>query len=264
MIPLDEMKKRFVLVDPETMKAFTSNWKLDTIAEKDSEEVTPQVIVESYSTFIKEKGKNATDLTEANLEQWLSGIPEIDRRKFENFFKSRLKSESASYIPEDEVGTFRAYNSEGSFVIGIPIETWENISEQNRETLMREEGSIEKAKKFVEKATWLNMVLHEIVHIHQDDEDESLPLWLKELQAYWVGRELVPVAMQYHTPDFDRRADAYQKLLDKYNDLQSCLLSLNRGKNQATVYHVKKEISDGEVKKLFPHYRPSTTESLAK
>jgi hypothetical protein len=259
MIPKVEMKKRFVLIDSETMRAFAASWQSDSIAEKDSEEVTQLMVVESLSTFAERNKINLSEFTEADLKQWLSELPSNKQRQFENYFKTRSKVEGSSYLPEDEVGTFRAYNREGNFVIGMPIEVWEGLSEQNKTALIQKEGSLEKARKFVEKAAWLNIALHEICHLYQDDKDESLPLWLKELQAYWIGRELVPMDLQFHRSDFDARADEYQALLDKYPDLHSCLLDLNRGKNLATVQSAKNDVTNERIMELFPDYKSGST-----
>ncbi len=44
--------------------------------------------------------------------------------------------------------------------------------------------------------------------------------------------------------------------------LQACVFDLNRGKNLATLYYVKKEISPERVKALFPEYPPGSEETF--
>lgn len=251
IISPDIMKNRFILVDQETMKLFMDTWE-GTHQLQYSEDTVLEKISNPYIHFL-ESHNYSLKPTNETFQEWLNSLSVEERNEVESILSSKT-GKGATYIAEGETGTFGTYHREGQFIVGIPIELWESLGRQNRANIISQQGSEEKAKKFVDRAIWLNLILHEITHLYQDDTDRELPLWLKELQAYWVGRELVDPDLKVSITDFDKRADFFQSLLDKYPDLHQVILSLNRGKNLSTLYSVTKDVPEGKIKELFPNY----------
>lgn len=162
------------------------------------------------------------------------------------------------HIYMDSVGIFRAYSSDGAFVVGVPQEAWHKLSDQNRADIIEQTGSEDAAQKFVKKAMNQNIVLHEMTHLYQPggEKAQSIPLWLHESQVYWVGRELCDEDSQVHVDEFDKRADFFQKLLDKYGDyVHELCFSKNRGHNGFTMYQINKEFTPEVQQNLFPEYK---------
>jgi hypothetical protein len=161
---------------------------------------------------------------------------------------------------------FRAYNSEGQYVVGIPQNVWDKLTEKNKEVIIQQNGGNEEmAKKFVKKALHQNFILHEITHLYQPgDEKVDIPLWLRELQAYWVGRELADENSRVHSEYYDKLADFFQKLLDKYgDDVHKLCLSKARGHNTFVLYKIKEEFTPEIQADLFPDYREVKPENPA-
>lgn len=253
VIPPETMKERFVLVDPDTMKVFLETWKTTHDREYDDHDVMEH-ITKPFVRFLQNNGSSMKPTKEAFLE-WLKSLPAETRTQVEDIISYESEEAGFTYVPEGETGTFKAYHREGHFIVGIPIDLWESLNSENRIELVDQHQDEESARKFVRRATWLNLVLHEITHLYQDDTDSEVPLWLKELQAYWVGRQLVDPESQLHLPDFDKRADFFQTLLYQYPDLHEVILELNRGKNRHTLYRIRQLVSEDQIKELFPDYR---------
>jgi hypothetical protein len=252
-IPAELMKDRFILVDKATIGMFMNTWEVQVNQEYSDGDVLEK-LTKPYTDFLV-RNNYPLEPTSQTLQSWLDSLGEDERSIVEDIGRQRQERKGSTYIAEGETGTFRAYHREGHFLVGIPIELWESLESENQRELVGQHGSLEKAKEFVDRAAWLNLILHELTHLHQKDSDTSIPLWLKELQAYWVGRELAEPDSQLHKPDFDQRADFFQSLLDKYPDLHQVLLELNQGYNQFTLYSVLKEVPEEKVRELFPDYR---------
>lgn len=252
IIPPGIIKDRFILVDQETMKMFVDTWE-GTHQQQYSEDNVLEKVTKPYIHFLESRNCSL-EPTNETLQEWLSSLSVEERNEVESIISSKT-DKGAMYIAEGETGTFRAYHREGQFIVGIPIELWESINLQNKANITSQQGNEENAKKFVDRAIWLNLILHEITHLYQDDIDRELPLWLKELQAYWVGRELVDPDLQVSIPDFDKRADFFQSLIDEYPDLCQVIFDLNRGKNRFTLYSILKKVPEEKIKELFPDYR---------
>ncbi|RJR30372.1 hypothetical protein C4564_00090 [Candidatus Microgenomates bacterium] len=158
---------------------------------------------------------------------------------------------------EDDPGVFRAFSSEGNFVVGIQNDVWDRLSPENQNDIISNTGSESNARKFVKKAIHQNYVLHEMTHLYQSvGQDTQIPLWLYELQAYWVGRELSDEDTRVHNSLYDSRADYFQELLDEHGEelLQVCF-SRNTGYNKLILHRAKSQFTEKTQKKLFPDYK---------
>lgn len=260
---LESMKKRFlkrfVLMDEETMKTFTDHWPGTKVDEEPTQTELAKMkeLSLSFEKFAQANGLNSQEPSKENIDRWLASLPEDERDKFTYFLKTNTSHFKESYLPQDSNGTFRAYGSEGNFVVGIPVDLWDKLADSNKAELIKDNnGSKEDARKFFQQVTWLNYVLHEMTHLLQVKNDASIPLWLIEMQSAWLAREVVPEKLRFYQSDLDARADAYQELINKYKDLNQALFDLKKwGRNHATIYNVKQDMQSERIKELFPHYQ---------
>jgi hypothetical protein len=115
-------------------------------------------------------------------------------------------------------GHGRAFKDSGNFVVSLPIDLWKDFSEDKKKRYMEQlKLSNAEAEKYVNTVMKSNIVLHEMTHLYQKPGTD-LPLWLTEAQAYWIARELPSEEMKIHTSEFDKRADLYKALLEKFGD----------------------------------------------
>lgn len=216
------------------------------------------IVEEAYKIFLKKFGELFSQREIIPIDQMKDRFILVDKETMETFideWKNTRSNESSTYLAEEDIGTFRAYHSKGHFVVGIPIELWEAMNPQTKNSMIAQQGNEVQARKLLNQATWLNFCLHEITHLFQDNFDANIPLWLKELQAYWVARNLVAIDLRFNKPDFDARADFFQLLLNEYPDLHHVLLDLKRGKNIYTLQGIIKRVSKAKIYELFPNYR---------
>ncbi len=160
-----------------------------------------------------------------------------------------------SYNSDDSAGG-RAFAKEGGLVVIPPKDLWsDGLSEEDRERFARRYQGKDKAKNLINTSLRVNMVIHEITHLYQRvTPDNDPPLWFTEVQAYWAGREAAPEAIQFHWPFFDKAADFYQKLVDKYGANEIAQHGFYNGKNAFISYKLEKEFTPEVQKEIFPDY----------
>lgn len=101
---------------------------------------------------------------------------------------------------------------------------------------------------------WLNFALHEMTHLHQSEDEIIILLWLKELQAFWIARELPDQNERYFAPEFDARANFFQELLNSYPELNEILFRNDVSLSEATIKKVASEVEKSKILHLFPNY----------
>ncbi|MEO8581686.1 MAG: hypothetical protein ABI425_03845 [Patescibacteria group bacterium] len=215
------------------------------------------IVKESYDRFLLKFGKYLDRTIETTvIEDRFILTDAQTNEEFQNMWNVDPSKRVHKYA--DAIGIFRAFNSDGAFVLGVPQDVWPRLSDDNRMTIIAQTGNEDNAKKFVKKAYHRNIILHEITHLYQPggEKANSIPLWLHELQAYWVGRELCDEDSQVHNDEYDKRADFFQMLLDKYgDDVHALCLSKNKGHNEFTMYQIRKEFTLEVQQDLFPDYK---------
>lgn len=168
------------------------------------------------------------------------------------------KKKGRSYTDRSNISA-RAYIHEGNFVVQIPDnnDVWNLISEKGQAQLIKTMGDEQKAKDFLKLSLINQTVIHELNHLYQTYKDTTPnSYFLKELQAYWTGVNLVDEDMQIHTSEFDKRADFYQKLVDDYGEEEVHQYALTGECGNYWVKHmVEKALTPQVINELFPEYK---------
>lgn len=152
-------------------------------------------------------------------------------------------------------GAGRAFVDRGNFCILLPVDLWSTISKKHRHRIIKETKSPSEndAKNLVNRSLRTNTLFHEINHLYQDPDGNRLPLWLREAQSYWVGRELADENIQFHTPEFDAIADFYESLVKKYGD-DVHKVCFGTQMNSFITYQVLHEFTPEIQQRIFPNY----------
>ena len=233
------------------------------------------ILLESQNISPTEKERLNTIILDANEK--ISGefadivppIPDSDIvKKFVFVDKDTMNELEDAWDPTSNLNleysdrantTGRVFLYEGRFVIEVPAtdDLWGNLTENNRNILVRKYKTEEKAKELVRRALDTNIIIHESTHLYQIPNADKKMYLLRETQAEWMTRKHVPHELRVSNPEFEKKADFYQWLVDKYGvkNAHECALTGNVENDTEIVSNIMSEFSEGAVKDLFPNLK---------
>ncbi|MBM3283144.1 hypothetical protein FJY90_02725 [Candidatus Gottesmanbacteria bacterium] len=179
----------------------------------------------------------------------------MDSDTYQRFYDEWYRTPLAvSYTAAEDKGYMREYTEdEGGFVAGYIPDLWDHIPSERQKGLIDKYGGVKRAKDVVKSRTSHYIITHEIAHTYQDDE---LPLTFVECGANYYARVVMKEKGwgKFSAGNFDRLADFYEKLIDKYGDDIHRIFfgqDINAGLHQQVLNEYSAEV----IADLFPHLR---------
>ncbi len=164
-----------------------------------------------------------------------------------------------SYANKEDVSG-RAFLHDGQFVIELPFSTefWGNLTDENKDTLIEDNGTEQNAKYMVQNALNLNVILHEGTHLYQLPIETNTELYLlRETQANWAEKQFTNEAERVSRLDSDKKGSFYQNLIDKYGkpNVHEYALTGNIQDDPWITFDIDSEFTGEVVKDLFPNLK---------
>lgn len=242
-------------LDPEQLDSLRLEVESATLAEK---EKFNQLITEIHQRFLTRMSTHINEGDEIDIKNRFVLVDKESNKQFQSEWPDLRNQIVHSY--GDDIGIMRTFGRDGKFVVGIRPDLWSDLPKTTQQRFITRCGSEENASQFVNLAYHTNIVMHEITHLYQPlDKEFIAPLWLLEAQAYWAGRELVDKNIKVNSSTYDKYADFYQKLLDKYGN-QVHDICLSNSTDMSLLLQLNAEFTPEVQHQIFPEFKTKKME----
>lgn len=257
IIPPKRLQRTFLLTDKETFKTYQETLNETPYFDVSKKDKIQETVYVALFSFLQKKKKSIDNVTPQDVIDFINTYDEGDRQRIRQAFGVDLQKEIHSYLGESDEALFRAYVTDGRYVVGMANEFWDELTPEAKQGFRQLVKSEEDAKKLATQAQWLRCTLHELTHLYQKGaSDPHVPYWLTELQASWAGFMLAPEMVNLISPQESKKVRFFEQLLKEYGDNVHKIIFNTPFKTQPKILdEIKKKFTPQVQAELFPNYK---------
>ncbi len=196
----------------------------------------------------------------------------MDRSAHEVFTENWLSNDSLTVGDTDIANAITFYANNGNLVlVASDLQTWNSLSLKNKLDIAINFRGFKNAKKGIEESNIINTLSHELTHLYQTENLDSIfsnagapyySLVFKELGAYYYSLSLIQKDKKFaYYPREMLAANVYSQLIERYGD-DVHRLFFGQEFNPEIIKGIVNDVSPDIVDQIFPDYQNKIIEAI--